>query len=161
MTWWKVLKQSKIIGGNEMHPRDLMLSPRPSVVTGVKYYFWQMWSQTIGQTNLFQFVPVVREAGQVRIYNSQHSWWFKSQPEFCFFQLFDGVVWWEKCRPWQDSNLQSPAPETDAFSIRPHGRCTVNIQFLPLTKLISIRIATLFTDHSVWQHSCAVGSNYK
>ena len=25
-------------------------------------------------------------------------------------------------RPWQDSNLQSPAPETDAFSIRPHGR---------------------------------------
>ena len=27
----------------------------------------------------------------------------------------------KRYRPWQDSNLQSPAPETGAFSIRPHG----------------------------------------
>ena len=26
------------------------------------------------------------------------------------------------CRPWQDSNLQSPVSETDALSIRPQGR---------------------------------------
>ena len=30
------------------------------------------------------------------------------------------------CRPWQDSNLQSPDSESDALSIRPQGRYWFN-----------------------------------
>ena len=30
---------------------------------------------------------------------------------------------WKLARPWQDSNLQSSDPKSDAFSIRPHGHC--------------------------------------
>ena len=29
----------------------------------------------------------------------------------------------KKIRPWQDSNLQSSDPKSDALSIRPHGHC--------------------------------------
>ena len=33
----------------------------------------------------------------------------------------------ENVRPWQDSNLQSSDPESDALSIRPQGRLAANV----------------------------------
>ena len=42
-------------------------------------------------------------------------------------QLIVGVIYFKKnCRPWQDSNLQSPDPKSGALSIRPHGRSYLN-----------------------------------
>ena len=48
----------------------------------------------------------------------------------------DSIVGKRHCRPWQDSNLQSPVSETDALSIRPQGRScrTSNLGFRHLPR---------------------------
>ena len=60
------------------------------------------------------------------------------------------------CRPWQDSNLQSPVSETDALSIRPQGRSwhTSNLASCHLQRFQHLE---KYKNNSIDEAICCVG----
>ena len=55
-------------------------------------------------------------------------------------------------RPWQDSNLQSPDPKSDALSVRPHGLGCVLVAFQKLPN---------FVLQTMLQHALMLNTSYE